>query len=136
ALAVGPPSGAPGLARPAMTATRVPAARTIATARSVRPGRRRAGPGGDGSALAIDPSYGRRPIAVPAGCYIRSMDAFELGDLLARREASGDPYLEFISVPDLSVGLYVLAAGQPDLQRPHTEDETYYVISGRGRVTV
>jgi mannose-6-phosphate isomerase-like protein (cupin superfamily) len=64
------------------------------------------------------------------------MDAFELSDLLARREAIGAPYLEFLTVPDLSIGLYVLAVGQPDLQRPHTEDEVYYVISGRGRVTV
>jgi mannose-6-phosphate isomerase-like protein (cupin superfamily) len=64
------------------------------------------------------------------------MDAFELAEVAAEREASGHPYLEFITVPDLSVGLYVLAAGQPDLQQPHTEDEVYYVVSGRGRITV
>ena len=64
------------------------------------------------------------------------MDAFELADIAAEREASGRPYLEFITVPDLSVGLYVLAAGERDLQKPHTEDEVYYVVSGRGRVTV
>jgi mannose-6-phosphate isomerase-like protein (cupin superfamily) len=64
------------------------------------------------------------------------MDAFELADVAAEREAGGKPYLEFITVPDLSVGLYVLAAGQPDLQQPHGEDEVYYVISGRGRITV
>lgn len=64
------------------------------------------------------------------------MDAFELSDLVARRAAGGRPYLEFLSVPDLSVGLYVLAAGEPDLQQPHAEDEAYYVISGRGRITV
>ena len=64
------------------------------------------------------------------------MDAFELADLVAQREASGRPYLEFLSVPDLSVGLYVLKVGQPDLQKPHTEDEVYYVVSGRGRITV
>ena len=64
------------------------------------------------------------------------MNAFELADLAARREANGAPYLEFLAVPDLSVGLYVLAAGQPDLQQPHTEDEVYYVVSGRGRITV
>ncbi|HEY8799538.1 MAG TPA: cupin domain-containing protein [Candidatus Limnocylindrales bacterium] len=64
------------------------------------------------------------------------MDAFELADVAAEREASDRPYLEFITVPDLSVGLYVLAAGQPDLQQPHTEDEAYYVVSGRGRITV
>ena len=64
------------------------------------------------------------------------MNAHELADLLATRAASGRPYLEFVSVPDLSVGLYVLDPGQPDLQQPHTEDEVYYVISGRGRITV
>ena len=64
------------------------------------------------------------------------MDAYELTDLTARRAASGKPYLEFISVADLSIGLYVLGAGEPDPQRPHTEDEAYYVISGAGRITV
>lgn len=64
------------------------------------------------------------------------MDAFELADLAARREESGKPYLEFITVPDLSVGLYVLALGQPDMQQPHGEDEVYYVVSGAGRITV
>ena len=64
------------------------------------------------------------------------MDAFELADLVARRDASGTPYLEFLSVPDLSVGLYMLAVGQPDLQQPHGEDEAYYVVSGQGRITV
>jgi mannose-6-phosphate isomerase-like protein (cupin superfamily) len=64
------------------------------------------------------------------------MDAFELADIAAEREAAGQPYLEFITVPDLSVGLYVLAVGQPDLQKPHTEDEAYYVVSGRARITV
>jgi mannose-6-phosphate isomerase-like protein (cupin superfamily) len=64
------------------------------------------------------------------------MDAFELADLAARREESHQPYLEFITVPDLSVGLYVLATGKPDLQQPHAEDEVYYVVSGVGRITV
>lgn len=64
------------------------------------------------------------------------MDAHELADVVARRQAAGTPYLEFISVPDLSVGLYVLAAGQPDLQQPHAEDEAYYVVAGSGRITV
>ena len=64
------------------------------------------------------------------------MDAFDLADLAARRETSGGPYLEFFRVPDLSVGLYVLAPGQLDLQQPHTEDEVYYVVAGAGRITV
>ena len=64
------------------------------------------------------------------------MDAFELADLAAQQVAAGRPYLEVISVPDLSVGLYVLEAGGTDRQRPHTEDEVYYVVSGRAKITV
>ena len=64
------------------------------------------------------------------------MDAYDLADVTARRQEAGRPYFEFITVPDLSVGLYVLAAGQADLQRPHDEDEVYYVVSGAGQVTV
>ncbi len=33
----------------------------------------------------------------------------------------------------MSAGLYVLPAGATDLQRPHHEDEMYYVIRGRAR---
>lgn len=64
------------------------------------------------------------------------MDAWELADLEAARTASGRPYHEFLSVPDLSGGLYVLEAGATDPQSPHTEDELYVVMSGRARVTV
>jgi mannose-6-phosphate isomerase-like protein (cupin superfamily) len=64
------------------------------------------------------------------------MDAWELADLDAARTASGRLYHEFLSVPDLSGGLYVLEAGATDPQSPHTEDELYVVMSGRARVTV
>ena len=64
------------------------------------------------------------------------MDAWELDDLEAARQASGRRYHEFKSVPDLSGGLYVLEAGAVDTQSPHTEDELYVVMSGRARVTV
>jgi mannose-6-phosphate isomerase-like protein (cupin superfamily) len=64
------------------------------------------------------------------------VDAYELAEVVARRADTGLPYLEFIRVNDLSVGLYVLPVDQPDLQRPHTEDEVYYVVAGMGRVTV
>ncbi len=33
----------------------------------------------------------------------------------------------------MSAGLYVLAAGATDSQRPHHEDEMYYVVRGRAR---
>ena len=42
-------------------------------------------------------------------------------------------YQEFLHVPAMSAGLYVLAAGATDPQRPHHEDEMYYVIRGRAR---
>jgi quercetin dioxygenase-like cupin family protein len=47
--------------------------------------------------------------------------------------ASGQPYRECLRVPAMSAGLYVLAAGASDRQRPHHEDEMYYVIRGRAR---
>jgi mannose-6-phosphate isomerase-like protein (cupin superfamily) len=60
------------------------------------------------------------------------MDAFELADLLTERERSDKLYLEFLRVPALSMGLYVLPAGGVDPQQPHSEDEVYYIVSGRG----
>lgn len=64
------------------------------------------------------------------------MQAFELTQLLEERTQSNKLYLEFLSVPDLSMGLYVLPAGGTDPQSPHTEDEVYYVLSGRAKIKV
>ena len=60
--------------------------------------------------------------------------AWEVAGLDERRRATGRAYLEFLSVPDLSAGLYVLEAGEDDRQQPHTEDEVYAVVAGRGRL--
>jgi mannose-6-phosphate isomerase-like protein (cupin superfamily) len=64
------------------------------------------------------------------------MDAWETAELDAARVVAGKLYHEFLSVPDLSAGLYALEAGATDPQSPHTEDELYVVMSGRARVTV
>lgn len=64
------------------------------------------------------------------------MQAFELAELISQREAGNKIYLEFLKVPDLSMGLYVLPAGGTDPQSPHTEDEVYYVASGRAKIKV
>lgn len=64
------------------------------------------------------------------------MDAFELNELLTQRKDIGKLYLEFLKVPDLSMGVYVLPAGGVDPQSPHTEDEVYYVVSGRAKIKV
>ena len=64
------------------------------------------------------------------------MQAFELSQLISRQATGDKLYLEFLKVPDLSVGLYILPAGGTDPQSPHTEDEVYYVVSGRGKILV
>lgn len=65
-----------------------------------------------------------------------SMQAYELTQLISQRADSNKAYLEFLKVPDLSMGLYVLPAGETDLQSPHTEDEVYYVVSGKAKIKV
>jgi quercetin dioxygenase-like cupin family protein len=52
-------------------------------------------------------------------------------DLDAQRARSGKLYREFLRVATMSAGLYVLAAGATDPQRPHHEDELYYVLRGK-----
>lgn len=64
------------------------------------------------------------------------MQAWEIKEVEAERAAVGLLYHEFVRVPDLSAGLYVLEAGARDPQSPHGEDELYSVVSGRGWITV
>jgi mannose-6-phosphate isomerase-like protein (cupin superfamily) len=64
------------------------------------------------------------------------MRAFELDELEEARERAAKPYHEFLRETDLSVGLYVLPAGGTDSQKPHTEDEVYYIARGRGQIMV
>ncbi len=61
------------------------------------------------------------------------MDAnfFETAQLIDEQDRAKQSYLEFLRVPSLSAGLYTLPEGSIDMQQPHTEDEVYYVISGR-----
>ena|SRR5215213_4244394 len=64
------------------------------------------------------------------------MQTYELTQLISQRETSIKLYLEFLKVPDLSMGIYVLSAGNTDPQLPHTEDEVYYIVSGRAKIKV
>ena len=59
------------------------------------------------------------------------MRTFHLPQLLQKVRESDQRWLEFLRVSSLSVGVYHLKAGQADPQKPHTEDEVYYVVSGR-----
>ncbi len=56
-----------------------------------------------------------------------------LAEIEEQRAGSGKLYREFLRVPAMSAGLYVLAAGAEDHQKPHREDEIYYVLRGRAR---
>ena len=64
------------------------------------------------------------------------MQAFELSNLIVEQQAGSGPWLEFLRVPGLSMGLYVLPADGTDLQQPHTEDEVYFVTEGRAILQV
>ncbi len=65
-----------------------------------------------------------------------TMEIFELTQLMEKRQHANRAFLEFLRVNSLSAGLYVLAAGSVDSQKPHREDEVYYVQSGRATIRV
>jgi mannose-6-phosphate isomerase-like protein (cupin superfamily) len=66
----------------------------------------------------------------------KNWDVFEFPDLAAKREQSKRPYLEFLKVPTLSAGVYALPADGQDQQKPHAQDEVYYIASGRAMIQV
>lgn len=59
---------------------------------------------------------------------------FQIEQLEARRTQTGKSYLEFLRVNAMSAGVYTLPAGATDVQKPHKEDEMYYVVRGQGRM--
>ena len=61
--------------------------------------------------------------------------AADIQEVDRTRKEEGRAFLEFIRVPDLSVGLYVLEAGAEDRQQPHGEDEIYYILEGKGIIS-
>ena len=61
---------------------------------------------------------------------------FQIDDILRQRAQKSQLYLEFFRVPAMSAGVYVLPVGGADPQKPHREDEMYYVVRGRARVKV
>lgn len=63
----------------------------------------------------------------------KSFAAWSAKELLDKRSASKRPWLQFFDNATMYLGMYSLEAGAEDRQRPHKEDEIYYVVSGRGR---
>lgn len=60
---------------------------------------------------------------------------FPAADLLSAHARESRLYHEFLRVPALSAGLYVLEAGATDPQSPHSEDEIYVILQGRAHFT-
>ena len=58
---------------------------------------------------------------------------FSMIELEKVRAQLGSRYFEFLRVPAMSSGVYVLSAGSVDPQQPHHEDEMYYIVRGRAR---
>lgn len=63
------------------------------------------------------------------------MTAFDIEQINLDILKAKSPYFEFLRKPSMSMGLYVLETGGKDLQTPHSEDEAYFVLEGRGKFT-
>ncbi len=61
---------------------------------------------------------------------------FHIDDLARQRAGKDKLYFEFLRVPAMSAGVYVLPKGGVDPQKPHREDEMYYVVRGRARMKI
>ena len=61
---------------------------------------------------------------------------FHIDDLDGQRAETGKRYLEFLRVPAMSAGVYVLPKGGTDPQNPHHEDEMYYIVRGQARMKI
>jgi mannose-6-phosphate isomerase-like protein (cupin superfamily) len=61
---------------------------------------------------------------------------YQVDDLNTQRASLNRLYLEFLRVPAMSAGIYVLSAGANDPQKPHHEDELYFVVRGRARMQI
>ena len=64
------------------------------------------------------------------------MEAFEFDKQVGRLPAGRDGFDHFFAAERLSLTVVRWVAGTVDDQTPHAEDEVYYVVRGRGRVTV
>ncbi|HID51068.1 MAG TPA: cupin domain-containing protein [Anaerolineae bacterium] len=64
------------------------------------------------------------------------MQHFEIEHLITEQIETKKPYLEFIRESSMSMGLYFLAEGSKDFQRPHNEDEVYYILTGHAMLQV
>jgi mannose-6-phosphate isomerase-like protein (cupin superfamily) len=59
-----------------------------------------------------------------------------IDDLSREQSVSGKRYFEFLRIPAMSAGVYVLPKDATDAQKPHREDEMYYVVRGKARMQI
>jgi mannose-6-phosphate isomerase-like protein (cupin superfamily) len=59
-------------------------------------------------------------------------EVIKFADLV--QSLGGKRYQEFLRVPAMSAGIYVLSAGATDKQSPHKDDEIYYVVRGKAKM--
>lgn len=62
-----------------------------------------------------------------------SWQVLDLEELTGKLKGDPVEYLEFLKTPNMSCGLYSLAAGSKDMQAPHEEDEIYLVLTGKAQ---
>jgi quercetin dioxygenase-like cupin family protein len=76
-----------------------------------------------------DPASGtdRPDPASPRAAHVRLED---LAGALDAADADGSAWVEFLARSSLRCGVYRLAAGAVDRQRPHARDEVYHVVAG------
>ena len=64
------------------------------------------------------------------------MNNWLVSELMTDPTLNAGSYHEFVRVAAMSAGMYSLAKGSADTQRPHTEDELYYVVQGHANIRV
>jgi mannose-6-phosphate isomerase-like protein (cupin superfamily) len=64
----------------------------------------------------------------------RPRSGFDFGDVVERLGPGG--YEVVYETDRLQVGVYLLAAPEPDRQQPHEWDELYFVLEGSGTLDV
>jgi mannose-6-phosphate isomerase-like protein (cupin superfamily) len=79
--------------------------------------------------------HGRRQNQPESGM-MTQRNFYHLTEIESERTKARKPYLEFLRVPAMSAGVYVLSPGQADPQSPHAEDELYCVLGGKARMQV
>lgn len=65
-------------------------------------------------------------------------EVFHLHEIESERVANASSYSPFLQRPGLVTGLYHVAAGESDEASHgiHEEDEVYYVVRGRGKISL